>query len=73
MSCVGLKRALTIRNAERSRTPFGGGASGQTGSGGWPRAMGESHQVGSDKTAEGQAQSRRVVVRVLQNKGIAGT
>ena len=38
-----------------------------------PGAMGESHQVGSDKTAEGQAQNRRVVVRVLQNKGIAGT
>src|SRR5271166_5469340 len=37
-----------------------------------PGAMGESHQVGSDKTAEGQAQNRRVVVRVLQNKGIAG-
>jgi OOP family OmpA-OmpF porin len=33
-----------------------------------PGAMGESHQVGSDKTAE----DRRVVVRVLQNKGIAG-
>jgi outer membrane protein OmpA-like peptidoglycan-associated protein len=38
-----------------------------------PGAMGESRQVGSDKTAEGQAQNRRVVVRVLQNKGIAGT
>jgi outer membrane protein OmpA-like peptidoglycan-associated protein len=38
-----------------------------------PGAMGESHQVGTDKTAEGQAQNRRVVVRVLQNKGIAGT
>src|SRR5208337_859972 len=37
-----------------------------------PGAMGESHQVGNDKTAEGQAQNRRVVVRVLQNKGIAG-
>ncbi len=37
-----------------------------------PGAMGESHQVGSDKTAEGQAENRRVVVRVLQNKGIAG-
>jgi len=35
-------------------------------------AMGESHQVGNDKTAEGQAENRRVVVRVLQNKGIAG-
>ena len=38
-----------------------------------PGAMGESHQVGNDKTAEGQAENRRVVVRVLQNKGIAGT
>lgn len=37
-----------------------------------PGAMGESHQVGSDTTAEGQAENRRVVVRVLQNKGIAG-
>jgi outer membrane protein OmpA-like peptidoglycan-associated protein len=38
-----------------------------------PGAMGESRQVGTDQTAEGQAQNRRVVVRVLQNKGIAGT
>ncbi len=37
-----------------------------------PGAMGESHQVGNDKTAEGEAENRRVVVRVLQNKGIAG-
>jgi hypothetical protein len=37
-----------------------------------PGAMGESNQVGSDKTAEGQAENRRVVVRVLQNKAIAG-
>jgi len=37
-----------------------------------PGAMGESDQVGNDKTAEGQAENRRVVVRVLQNKGIAG-
>jgi OmpA-OmpF porin, OOP family len=37
-----------------------------------PGAMGETHQVGNDKTAEGQAENRRVVVRVLQNKGIAG-
>jgi len=38
-----------------------------------PGAMGESRQVGSDdKTAEGEAQNRRVVVRILQNKGIAG-
>jgi len=37
-----------------------------------PGAMGESHQVGNDKTAEGQAENRRVVVRVLQNKASAG-
>jgi len=37
-----------------------------------PAAMGESRQIGSDKTAEGQAENRRVVVRVLQNKAIAG-
>jgi len=37
-----------------------------------PGAMGEAHQVGNDKTAEGQAENRRVVVRILQNKGIAG-
>jgi outer membrane protein OmpA-like peptidoglycan-associated protein len=37
-----------------------------------PGAMGESQQVGDDKTAEGQAENRRVVVRVLQNKAIAG-
>jgi outer membrane protein OmpA-like peptidoglycan-associated protein len=37
-----------------------------------PGAMGESRQVGNDQSAEGQAQNRRVVVRVLQNKGIAG-
>jgi outer membrane protein OmpA-like peptidoglycan-associated protein len=38
-----------------------------------PGAMGESRQVGSNKTAEGQEHNRRVVVRVLQNKGIAGS
>ena len=37
-----------------------------------PGAMGESRQVGNDKTAEGEAENRRVVVRILQNKGIAG-
>ena len=37
-----------------------------------PGAMGESHQVGNDTTAEGQRENRRVVVRVLQNKAIAG-
>jgi OmpA-OmpF porin, OOP family len=38
-----------------------------------PGAMGTSSQVDSDKTAEGQAENRRVVVRILQNKGISGT
>ena len=37
-----------------------------------PGAMGEAHQIGNDKTVEGQAENRRVVVRVLQNKAIAG-
>jgi len=38
-----------------------------------PGAMGTSGQVAGNSTAEGQAENRRVVVRVLQNKGIAGT
>jgi OOP family OmpA-OmpF porin len=38
-----------------------------------PGAMGTSQQVASDATAEGQAEDRRVVVKILQNKGIAGT
>jgi OOP family OmpA-OmpF porin len=37
-----------------------------------PGAMGESRQVNSDRSAEAQAENRRVVVRVLQNKAIAG-
>lgn len=37
-----------------------------------PGAMGESRQVGNEKSTEGQAGNRRVVVRVLQNKAIAG-
>src|SRR5437868_592033 len=38
-----------------------------------PGAMGESEQIGENaKSAEGQAENRRVVVRVLQNKAIAG-
>jgi OmpA-OmpF porin, OOP family len=37
-----------------------------------PGAMGESRQVNTDKGAERQAENRRVVVRVLQNKAIAG-
>jgi outer membrane protein OmpA-like peptidoglycan-associated protein len=38
-----------------------------------PGAIGEAHQVGNTKTAEGQAENRRVVVWVLQNKAIAGS
>jgi len=38
-----------------------------------PGAMGTSKQVAPDTTSEGQAENRRVVVRILQNKGIAGT
>jgi OOP family OmpA-OmpF porin len=37
-----------------------------------PGAMGTSKQVAPDSTVEGQAENRRVVVLVLQNKGIAG-
>ena len=37
-----------------------------------PGAMGTTDQVGPNTTAEGQAENRRVVVRILQNKGIAG-
>lgn len=36
-------------------------------------AMGESRPIGNENTTQGQAESRRVVVRVLQNKAIAGT
>jgi flagellar motor protein MotB len=38
-----------------------------------PGAMGTSQHVDSNKTTEGQAENRRVVVKILQNKGIAGT
>ncbi len=38
-----------------------------------PGAMGTSKQVAPDTPAEGQAENRRVVVRILQNKGISGT
>jgi OmpA-OmpF porin, OOP family len=38
-----------------------------------PGAMGMSDQVASNDTSEGQAENRRVVVRILQNKGISGT
>jgi OOP family OmpA-OmpF porin len=38
-----------------------------------PGAMGTADQVAPDTTAEGQAANRRVVVRILQNKGISGS
>jgi OmpA-OmpF porin, OOP family len=38
-----------------------------------PGAMGESEQVGDATSTESEAENRRVVVRVLQNKAIAGT
>jgi OOP family OmpA-OmpF porin len=38
-----------------------------------PGAMGTAEQVAPDKTSEGQAENRRVVVMILQNKGIAGS
>jgi OOP family OmpA-OmpF porin len=38
-----------------------------------PGAMGESEQVGNAKSTENETENRRVVVRVLQNKAIAGT
>jgi OmpA-OmpF porin, OOP family len=38
-----------------------------------PGAMGSSAQVSPNATTEGQAENRRVVVRILQNKGISGT
>jgi outer membrane protein OmpA-like peptidoglycan-associated protein len=38
-----------------------------------PGAMGTSKQVAPDSTTEGQAENRRVVVKILQNKAIAGT
>jgi outer membrane protein OmpA-like peptidoglycan-associated protein len=37
-----------------------------------PAAMGISDQVASNSTRQGQAENRRVVVRVLQNRGITG-
>jgi outer membrane protein OmpA-like peptidoglycan-associated protein len=37
-----------------------------------PGAMGTSVEVAPDTTVEGQAENRRVVVMILQNKGIAG-
>jgi len=37
-----------------------------------PAAMGETNPAGNNETEQGQAENRRVVVRVLQNKAIAG-
>ena len=37
-----------------------------------PAAMGTTDQVASNKTKEGQAQNRRVIVRLLQNRGVTG-
>ncbi len=38
-----------------------------------PGAMGESRQIGNkDNSVESEAENSRVVVRVLQNKGMAG-
>jgi OmpA-OmpF porin, OOP family len=37
-----------------------------------PAAMGETHAVASNETASGRAENRRVEVKVLLNKGIAG-
>jgi outer membrane protein OmpA-like peptidoglycan-associated protein len=34
--------------------------------------MGETHAVASNETASGRAENRRVEVKVLLNKGIAG-
>jgi outer membrane protein OmpA-like peptidoglycan-associated protein len=38
----------------------------------YPAAMGTTGQVASNKTAAGQAQNRRAVIKLLQNRGIAG-
>ena len=37
-----------------------------------PAAMGESRQITKDKTADAEAENRRVRVRILQNKAVAG-
>jgi outer membrane protein OmpA-like peptidoglycan-associated protein len=38
-----------------------------------PGAMGEYHPTASNESPQGRAQNRRVEVKVLVNKGIAGT
>jgi len=37
-----------------------------------PAAMGETHAVASNETVAGRAENRRVEVKVLVNKGVAG-
>jgi OOP family OmpA-OmpF porin len=37
-----------------------------------PAAMGTAEQIASNRTKDGQAQNRRAVVRLLQNRGITG-
>jgi OmpA-OmpF porin, OOP family len=36
-----------------------------------PAAMGVSNPVGSNSSAEGQAENRRVVTKILVNRGVA--
>ncbi len=38
-----------------------------------PAAMGVSHAAGSNETSQGMSENRRVVVKVLVNKGLAGS
>jgi outer membrane protein OmpA-like peptidoglycan-associated protein len=38
----------------------------------YPAAMGTTGQVASNRTAAGQAQNRRAVIKLLQNRGVAG-
>ena len=38
-----------------------------------PGAYGETNQAASNETASGRAENRRVEVKVLVNKGVAGT